>query len=333
MKKQLLFLFICSLVLLHLVGCTPETPNEETTPDTTTDATTESTTPAPVPNETTTPPEETTAEPPTPETPPAEIELKPAPITPTPTGVLDKSSELIVKLGTYLKQLSLVSTGQPALTFSEKIDLIQNGAQPIHVAFDSNNSYFVCAYFHSTHANETSLYCCTNEYTWVGYQSEKEILEYFNDLQCIVVFQINKALTVTNILDTAASTPNIEHFQIYKPTFENGVNIGTRVVFNKTFIYLNKSTSDILYCSTSSRNHNNSTIPCIHHNKKHYLSFYLYTIYTNGEHGNEEDYTYSFGEYYKDLMALMKKIEFNSLEETNCYGILSLEDFVNQIIK
>ena len=211
MKKLILFLLIGALLVLPLSGCFADNKqNEGTTPNNTTENTTpEATTP-----EATTPPEDNQNDPPVVE------------------GELDKDSELIVELIAYLEQY-LVEYDLISVSFSSKVNGIKNGAQPLHIAFDPNNYYFVGGYYNTTHEySEYNHYCCAAEYMWVGYESEAEIQEYYNDMPCVVVFQINRTLTVTNILSGEPAN-DMEHFQIYKPTFENGVNTAEPIAFDE----------------------------------------------------------------------------------------------------
>ena len=317
MKKLILLILVCSLLLLTVTSCLQNNKNEQTTPQDITESTT---------------PVITTQE----------IELKPAPETPIPTGVLDKSSELIVTLRTYLKRYShsmmslddiVINTNN---TFASKINSIKNGTHPIHVAFDSDSNYFVCGYFNPTDGHTETRNCCCDEYTWIGYQNENEIREYLNDMKCIVAFQINKALTVTDLLDADADVPNMEHFQIYKPTFENGINIGAPITFSETFIYLDEPSKNTIYYSISSSDHKNKTISCMRYEGKYYLSFHLHTIYDNGNREEGINVAVSFGEYYTAIVSVMKEVEYDltgSSKGTSVYGLISFEDFVNEIVK
>ena len=215
----------------------------------------------------------------------------------------------------------------------------------MHVAFDPSNYYFVCGYYNSPSEYGDVGYQKSKEYTWVGYERESEIQEYYDDMRWAVVFQINKALTITDILSNEATVPNMEHFQIYEPTFENGKNVGAHVDFNETFIYLNypncylnsfSQNTSTMYYSTSIYYHSMNTIPCINLDGEYYLRFYLYTIYTDGHRGEEESYVNAFGEYYDVLTAIMEKDKYSITKEngrTSFYGVISFDDFVNAVVK
>ena len=159
------------------------------------------------------------------------------------------------------------------------------------------------------------------------------------------LFQINKALTITDIVSSENNVPAMEHFQIYTPTFENGVNIATPVVFDETFIYLNypncylnrssQNTSTMYYCK-SIYYHPMNTIPCVYLDGEYYLSFYLYTVYSDGIRGEENNYAYSFGMYYDTLMDIMEKEKYHTIDEyerTSFYGTISFDDFLNGVLK
>lgn len=257
---------------------------------------------------------------------------------------LDKSSDLVATLVAYLEQY-LTEYDLIGRTFAQKIDDIKNGVQPLHIVFNPSDYYFVCGYYSSSSEYGDPGYSNCNEYTWVGYKNEQDVKEYYNDIKWAVVFQINRALTITDIVSDENNVPNIEHFQIYTPTFENGVNIGAPVAFNKTFIYLNypncylnrfsNSDSTMYYC-IGIYYHTMNTISCVYLDGDYYLPFYLYTIYSDGERGKEKDYAYSFDQYYDMLMSILEKDKYSLTDEycdTNFYGTISVENFVNGVLK
>ena len=336
MKKLILFLLIGALLVLPLSGCFADNKqNEGTTPNNTTENTT---------------PEGTTPEVTTPEvTTPEKIELNKAPDTPIPTGELDKSGNLMVEILAYLEQYG-TQYDLRHISFSMKVNGIKKGAEPIHVAFDPTNYYFACGYYNVTHEYGEYVYCCAPEYTWVGYENETEIQEYYNGLKCVVVFQVNKALTVTNLLDTD-TTLNMEHFQMYQPTFENGANISGSIVFDETFIYLDKFSAlgitessfseGMMYHSVEWYYHESYSMPCICLDGEWYIPIWIDTLKT-GETFNaqqalsREQITNELGEYYDAIIGVMDtekySVEVNE-KYTYRYGVVSIDDFVGYIIK
>ena len=259
-------------------------------------------------------------------------------------GELEKNSDLVATLVAYLEQY-LTDYDLIGRTFAQKIDDIKNGVQPLHVAFDPSDYYFVCGYYNSSSEYGDPGYRRCNEYTWVGYKNEQDVKEYYNDMKWAVVFQINKASTIVDIISKENVVPNMEHFQIYTPTFENGVNIATPAIFDETFIYLNypncylnrssQNTSTMYYCKSIYYHHLN-TIACVCLDGEYYLSFYQYTVYSDGLRGEENNYTYSFGMYYDSLMNVMKKEKYHTIDEherTSFYGTISFDDFINVVLK
>ena len=259
-------------------------------------------------------------------------------------GELDKSSDLIVTLVAYLDQY-MTEYDLIGRTFAQKVDDIKTGIQPLHVAFDPSNYYFVCGYYNSSSEHGDIGYRSCNEYTWVGYKNESDVKEYYNDMKWVVVFQINRALTVTDIVSNERQIPDMEHFQIIKPTFENGVNIAAPVVFDETFIYLNypncylnRSSQDVsrMYYCKSIYYHPMNTIPCVCLDGEYYLYFSRYTVYADGSRSEENDYTYTFGKYYDSLMSVMDRDNYSITDEqgrTKFYGTIRVDSFVNGVLK
>ena len=263
-----------------------------------------------------------------------------------PTDELDKNSDLILALMEYMED-SLWDYDMDEVTAFQKINAIKSGAQPIHVAFDATDYYFVCAYYNSEHeVREDSYYCCAQEYTWVKYKNETEIQEYYNGMKCVVAFQLNRALIVSDLLPNGRTTPDMEHFQFYRPTFENGVNVGSVIIFDKTFVYLNnflnKFEDKTIYHSTFAYYHENIMFPCVYLDDEYYISRYLF--YTKDdtedidiESALREDYLlYDWGEYYDAIVSVVeieKRENINNKGITDVIALISLEDFANVVLK
>ena len=330
MKRFILFLLVGALLLLPLSGCLADKQNEETTPANTTENTT---------------PESTTPEVTTPEATTPEATTPPDNNPPLLDGELDKNSELITTLEAYLEQYG-AQYYMPGVSLPAKIDGIKNGAQPLHVAFDPNDYYFVCGYYNVTHEydEKTFLYCCYLEYTWVEYEHESEIQEYWNGMKWAVAFQINRALMVTNIL-SGESANDMEHFQMYQPVFENERNIEPPIICDKTFIYLNnfyrRYDEDVIYHSTSWYYHSNITIYCIYLDDEYYISLFLTTLKADTPFDleavlSQKAVVSRFGDYYDAIIDVMNVGKYNITREagqTDYYGLVSLDDFANKVIK
>lgn len=326
MQKLILFLLMGSLLWFPLVGCnrfnsngeavSPNTTNENTMFDNIVETTTAD-------NKTQT--------------------------TPILVGELNRNSDLIVTLVAYLKQY-FVEYDLVGRSFEIKINNMKDGIQPIHVAFDPSNYYFVCGYYNSPSEHGDIGYHNSEEYIWVGYEKETEIQEYYNDMKWAVVFQINKAITIADIFSSGRLVPKMEHFQIYKPTFENGVNVGVPVVFNETFIYLNypncylnrfSQSTSTMYYTKSIYYHNMNTIPCVSLEGQYYIPIWLDTLTTDEIFSaqkalSKDRILYDLGEYYSAIIDVMDTERYRVQPQvgyTYYYGVISLDDFVNDVVK
>lgn len=313
MKKILSILIIGLLLLCTLLSCDKADAKKD---DATTDNTTESNTP----NETTTP----------------DNSQNDQPIT---EGELDKSSDLIVALVDYLKEFWEVSD-MPGKTLADKIDDIKNGSQPLHVAFDSENYYYVCGYYNALHEYEYGEWCCPEEYTWVKYDAESEIQKSYDGMNFVVAFQLNKALTVTDILSNESKTPDVEHFQIYTPTFNNQTNTAKPAVFKDDFVLLNSEDKNTVYYSTRTYFHELSSIKSVSIAGQYYILQFLEGVLPGEEFDLQEflggeSTTYEFGDYYDAIMSVMDTEKYRVTKENgkiSYYGLISFEDFANYVV-
>lgn len=244
--------------------------------------------------------------------------------------VLQSQDALVCSLIEYLQDL-FVSHDMPGTSTATKIDEIKNGKQALHVAFNKSECYFVCAYYNYGHNDEAKDYCCVTDYTWVKFNDANEISEKYNDLSFIVGFQINKASSVTDIINKDAKVPSIQHFQEYVPDFNNGLNSNDAISFDVSYIYLN-STSDItMYHSTLAYDNVLKTFPCVFINGQYYISVELYTVYPDGSRSNN-DIIGDFGVYYDALVTIMDTTSYSLIDEkerTMFYGIIGINDFSN----
>ena len=328
MKKLIFALLIGSLLLLSLCACNQSNSNESTTPESTTESvepdttTPEGTTSANSPDETTTPDNNQDDQ-------------------PQAEGELDKSSDLIVTLVAYLDEFWIeYEIGEK--TLANQIDDIKNGAQPLHVAFDPENYYYVCGYYNGSHKDENYDWCCSGEYIWKRYDTETEIQEYYNGMKCVVVFQMNKALTVTNILSNEIKTPDIEHFQIlHNPTFENGVNTKAPILYDGDFVLLNDEDKDVVYYTQKTAFHSLKIMPFVILDDQYYICTWLATLYGEEEFDLQQALSrastvYDFGEYYDAIVAVMDADKYTATSTDGKYvyryGLISSDDFANYVI-
>lgn len=242
------------------------------------------------------------------------------------------------------------------MTYSEEetIDFIKNGAQPLHVAFDPSDYYFVCGYYNDPEGKEIGGYRNAKKYTWVKFSGADKIRESYFGKELIVTFQMNKALFVKDISRNKNYLPGMEHFQMYKPKFEDGVNTNPPIDFSETFIYLNGVTlkngyiyerfNGKGYRSVKQYDHENLTIQCIHFEEQYYIPIHTHSVYSNGEFYDSTDKnSRMFGKYYDAIERIMEtgrysiedeyKDYFGRISVVDHYGLVSIDDFANEIIK
>lgn len=329
MRKIISILLLCSLVLVCASACTvPGNDGEETTAgniEETTAGNGEETTAGNV--------EETTAEN------DEETTVKDDDTDETTQGSgegeLVEDSDLIYELGNFLQQEFHGSIDPAIRTVAMRINEIKRGTQPLLVAFDSSSCYFVCAYYQSD-THEEYVYCCSEKYTtWVRYENASDIQEYYNGVKIAVAFQINKTSYAADILSDEANVPNFEHFRIYEPLFNDGLNTRAADVFDEMFIYLNKSDkSNVYYCIDVDYNEFN-TFECVDVDGKLYIPIHLHTTYANGNSSDEDIYE-ELGEYYDVIMSFLEENDPYIVVEngiTRTHGLISVDDLADNVIK
>ncbi len=244
------------------------------------------------------------------------------------------SKNLIFSLTEYLKNLH-TEYEMPETSFVEKMEQIKNAHSSLHVKFNSSKYYYACAYYGSDHENEAETYCCVADYTWVRYDNEGDIREYRNDAPLVVAFQINQQLFARNIILDDTTNQEMEHYQVYQPVFEEGMNVASSIVFDSTFIYISQLANEqVIYHSVDAYNHDWITIPCIELEDQYYLIFPLYTEYTDG-YRSEVNLVQEFGTYYDDLLNIMVTDQYDARDEngTTYYGLFEINDFTNHFLK
>lgn len=265
-------------------------------------------------------------------------------------GEIDKSSDLVYTLRGYLFESCQACINPISKTLAQQINDVKNGIQPLHVAFNPDNYYFVVAYYNSPdgHHESDCYYSCANDYTWVCYKDVSLIQEYYNEQKYLEAFQVNLPLTITDIVSGDRATPDMQHYQPYAPTFENGFNIKEALFFDDMFIYLNyplcldldfeinsfcQNTSAFYYCSLT-YHHGIFEIPCLYIEGDYYIPFHAYTLYNDGSESHM-DYTRHFGEYYDALTRRMQYGKYSVIQEygTSVYAAISIEDFFDVLVE
>lgn len=242
------------------------------------------------------------------------------------------NDELIDSLVDYLQGIHL-EYEIPDTSLSIKIDKIKKGHQPLLVDFDPTDFYFVCGYYNVITEDELFKYRNADDFTWVRFENANDIKEIHEDKKIVVAFQINKALFVRDIASKKAIIPRVEHFQMYEPIFEEGVNTNAHIVFEEEFIYLNPSNAERVYHSISVFYHQVVTISCINYDNEYYISHFMYSIHANGEK-SETNLRGVFDEYYEALMSVIQPTKYSITRpwgSKDYYGLITIDDFVNII--
>ena len=229
------------------------------------------------------------------------------------------------------------------ITISDALDSFSSENQGLHVTFDPSDYYYVCAYYNPSHKKEDWpgnwpdeyefwAYCCVAEYTWVRFDSEKDIMESYDNKQFIVAFQINPAYTCRDVVSETAEVPEFVHQQIYEPEFKDGVNIAQPIVFNDTFIYINRfPQASTVYYKQHHWDHYLLKLPCISLEDDYYIRFHMYTCQPSGEH-NASDLQYELGAYYEDIMQVAVTDKYSITTDYGAvryYGLIDIEEIPN----
>ena len=335
MRKTILLILVCSLLLLTVTSCLQNNKTEQTTPQDITDGTTqdnvldktttdEATTTEPLPNESSTIDNNQT-------TPPPVIDSG---------EVQDSTDALIVALLTYIEESRYdINPGHTSIAYS--INKIKKGKQPILFAADPNEFYFVCGYYPnaSDEQSDDLSHYTAEQYVWVKYDTANSICEYHNGGKIAVSFQINKSLTVIDILSKETDVLEFEHFRSYTPIFENGLNVNTHIFFDEAFIYLNDSGKDTVYHSKSSADHSSITIECICLEGEYYIPIHLGTAKSDETVDvlaflTRQSFIRECGEYYDEILGVIdcEKYSEESKGYTYYYGLISVKDFVGSVL-
>ena len=242
-----------------------------------------------------------------------------------------ESKDKIDELSAYLRRLNgLINPN--SVNLEDKIEWVKNDVdQALHVAFDPKDYYFICAYYNANH-NEDE-YCCVNEYTWVAFYKQNDITEQYENKNFVVAFQINKTKFVKDIVYRKADTPEFEHFLVYIPVFEEGINIADEILFDETYIYFRGvefENKDYILDSTQERFHELSIVPCVKYKGKYYIK-----QETKIGYGNPIDLKPKFGKYYDDLMEIMITNKYTEEIEgkTYYYGLFEINEFAKKFWK
>ena len=244
------------------------------------------------------------------------------------------SKYLIMEMMDYLQNYN-VMYDKIELTFADMIDRAKaEDVQAWHVKLDADRYYYACAYYSPTHEypeRENRSFCCASEYkTWIRYDSPEQIAESYNGMQLVCAFQINKALFVRDIEPSGGLSDGMEHFKLYTPVFENGINVADCEIFDSSFIYLNDSNYETVYQITDARTTlYYSVFPLIELEEQYYLAYFLYDEYPDGTINDAKYLDLKFGAYYDQVMRVMITDKYHKQDQSGrktYYGLISVED-------
>ena len=212
--------------------------------------------------------------------------------------------------------------------------MVFGGTQSMVVKIDPDEDYYVCCYYNSDHDEAEELYCCLDEYTWVGYYSENDILETYRGKALIAAFQVNKTEKCENIFDATLDVPYVEQYSWFRPTFENGKNVTDGYVSDNIEVLLYGrpfSTANELYYDAML----GCSIPCVEFEGKVYVSIYIGAEEDAYEAKIEEVLREELGGYYdalKDIVITDKYTEVSYWGYTVKYALIDIEDFVDYLL-
>jgi hypothetical protein len=243
-------------------------------------------------------------------------------------GSIELDDELVYKLTNYLNNYY----AYPDIigrNFGEKIKLCQSEYNPINVKF-GDECYYAVAYYASTHGQEDK-YCCSDKYTWVGFDKAESVKEIIDGKSVVAAFQINKSESAKNIKN-GTSDIRIEHFKLFRPEFRNGTMVEPLIKFDKTLVYLTKINDGVVYFSSDEPAHDAFKMDCVELNGSVYIKNY-HAKKTDSEENKELYLSLVYGDLYDDLMEILyDQYEEQDGSETEIYGLFKLEDIGKLIL-
>ena len=237
-------------------------------------------------------------------------------------------SKLIKALSDYLREYNM-DMDIPVRSLGDQIASCHSGYNPLLVE-GGEECYYVAVY-----SNEDSLhmdeYCNFEDYTWVRFNTSKEISEYWNNEAFLAAFQVNPAISCKN-LKTGQTDYKMEHFFHIHPEFKDGFAIPIKKTTKILFIQLTNSDEKQLYCSLDSTIQGLYRIDCTEFEGEIFIYNQIGYQLGNGEFV-EHDLEAEFGEYYDEIMNVMIVKEYTSESGTNRKsGFISILDF-SDIVK
>ena len=248
------------------------------------------------------------------------------------------SKYLILDITDYLDNY-LTQYGMGDNTFAIKLyNIKHHGLQPLFVKFDKDSYYYACAYFNPAHEyeEENHPYCCAQEYTWVKYEKPEQITETFDGMKLVCAFQVNRAEFCHDIGHAGGLSDSIEHYSSYVPEFVEGINIAPSIEFDESFIYLNSTLLETVYCTMERPYHEWISMPCMEFDGQYYVPYYLYMQNSDGLISSEQNLELHFGDYYDRVIRVMITDRYHTVDQfgrTAYYGLIDVEDIEKIILE
>lgn len=213
-------------------------------------------------------------------------------------------------------------------TMANMIDAIKaDNARAMLVNFQSSESCFVCGYYDDEDVRPICKY--VDGFTWVKFENANEITERYKDLTLVVAYQFTKATVVSDIVNKNAEAPRIEHFQIYSPVFEEGINTNDEIIEDDMFVYVSFSKKDSLFVN----DFRFTRLSFVHIQGKYYITIPHYVIKEDGTRIDKR-LDIHFGKYYDALFDIMITDKYSVTAELGrvaFLGLIEFEDFAKLI--
>ncbi len=231
---------------------------------------------------------------------------------------LTDDKEIIYTLSRNLpREEGLINPGD--WSHSRKINFVKSGLmKAAYVAVDPDECYYICGYYIPEHKNEMRDFCCAAKYTWVKFYNNEDIAEYYGEKMFIGGFQINKA-HVVDITSVFSKTPQYEHFLVYTPEFQNGVNVADKLYCDISYIDYFSSDKEYILYSSEERFHEKWTMACLIFEEQYYIEECTDKVYLES----------MYGEYYEDVAKIIIADKYSKEN----YGLININEFVEKILK
>ena len=242
---------------------------------------------------------------------------------------------LIYALKTYIRHMSF-SFLLLENSYEDKFNMAAESGCALYVTLDPESAYYVCAYSGSDHENEFWNQCCLDDYTWVSFSNEQDIVEEYNGEDFVVCFRIYKTLSCVNILSENNDEMDMEYFQLYWTQFAQDTNTPADLTDSQSFIYFySKGAGEyhqrynpyVVYHSEDIYYHKNVTLMLTEMDGTDYVRVLLKTRLPDESIRENATLKNSFGTYYDNAMDKMATGLHSVTDQDGTvreYGLLSV---------